>query len=112
MPLPAGALRLTGVSVPPAVLYLCVAALLVGAAPLPYGYYILLRVIACVVFAWGAVLTFDKGNRVLPWMLGALALLFNPIAKVHLQKEVWAMVDIGAAIFLVIAGRWILARRR
>ncbi|MGH8728894.1 MAG: DUF6804 family protein [Burkholderiales bacterium] len=43
----------------------------------------------------------------MPWLFGFLAILFNPIAKVHLPKELWAIVDIGAGIFLLATKRHI-----
>ena len=86
---------------PIGVIYACAAMLFVGAAPLPYGYYTLLRLVACGVFAFAAVVTADRKHKVLPWVFGLTALLFNPIVKVHLPKELWALVDIAAAILLL-----------
>ncbi|MDD5580967.1 MAG: hypothetical protein PHY16_17045 [Methylobacter sp.] len=75
--------------------------LFVGAAPLPYGYYMLLRLVACGVFAFAAFVSFDRKHKTLPWVFGLVALLFNPIIKVHLPKEVWALVDVATAILLL-----------
>jgi hypothetical protein len=86
---------------PTAVIYICAAMLFVGAAPLPYGYYMLLRLVACGVFAFAAFVSFDRKHKTLPWVFGLMALLFNPVIKVHLPKEVWAFVDIAAAILLL-----------
>lgn len=86
---------------PIAVIYICAAMLLVGAAPLPHGYYMLLRLVACGVFAFAAFVSFDRKHKILPWVFGLLALLFNPFIKVHLPKEVWAFVDVAAAILLL-----------
>ena len=87
---------------PVAVIYICAAMLFVAAAPLPYGYYTLLRLVACGVFAFAAFITAERKNKILPWAFGLLALLFNPIVKVHLLKEAWALVDIAAGIFLLV----------
>lgn len=86
---------------PTAVIYICAAMLFVGAAPLPYGYYMLLRLVACGVFAFAAFVSFDRKHKTLPWVFGLVALLFNPIIKVHLPKEVWALVDVATAILLL-----------
>lgn len=86
---------------PTAVIYICAAMLFIGAAPLPYGYYMLLRLVACGVFAFAAFVSFDRKHKTLPWVYGLLALLFNPIIKIHLPKETWAFVDIAAAILLL-----------
>lgn len=86
---------------PVAVIYICAAMLFLGAAPLPYGYYTLLRLVACGVFAFAAFVAYGRKNKVLPWVYALLALVFNPIIKVHLPKELWAFVDIGAGVLLL-----------
>lgn len=32
------------------------------------------------------------------WVFGIIALLFNPIIPVHLSREIWAPIDIMAAL--------------
>ena len=90
---------------PVAVIYILVAMLFIGAAPLPYGYYMLLRFVATGVFAWAAIVSFERKNQSLPWVFGLLALLFNPIVKIHMPKEFWAFIDIGAGLLLLLAKR-------
>jgi len=86
---------------PTAVIYISAGMLFLGAAPLPYGYYMLLRLVACGVFAFAAFIAFDRKSKVLPWVYGLLAVLFNPIINIHLPKEVWAFVDVAAGILLL-----------
>lgn len=86
---------------PPAVIYISAAMLFLGAAPLPYGYYMLLRLVACGVFAYATFVAFERKNKTLPWVFGFMALIFNPIIKIHFPKEVWAFVDIAAGILLL-----------
>lgn len=74
--------------------------LFLGAAPLPYGYYMLLRLVACGVFAFAAFIAFNRKHKVLPWVYGFMALVFNPIIKIHFPKEMWAVVDIASGILL------------
>lgn len=83
------------------VIYIAAAMLFIGVAPLPYGYYMLLRLVATIVFAWAAYVTYEREEEVLPWILGVIALLFNPLIPIHLPKEVWMAVDLGAGIFLL-----------
>ncbi|MCE5232734.1 MAG: DUF6804 family protein [Mizugakiibacter sp.] len=90
---------------PIGVIYACAAMLFVGTAPLPYGYYTLLRLVACGVFSLAAFVSADRKHKVLPWVFGLAALLFNPIAKVHLPKEAWALVDVAAGVFLLVAAK-------
>ncbi len=86
---------------PTAVIYVAAAMLFLGAAPLPYGYYMLLRLVACGVFAFAAFIAFDRKSKVLPWVYGFMALVFNPIIKIHFPKEMWMVVDVAAGILLL-----------
>jgi hypothetical protein len=86
---------------PIAVIYITAALLLIGAAPLPYGYYTLLRIVATGVFVWAAYISHERKNEVLPWIYVISAIIFNPIIKIHLPKELWAIIDIGAGILLL-----------
>ena len=92
------------------IIYIGAAMLLIGVAPLPYGYYLLLRVVATGIFIWAAFVSHERKNEILPWVFGALAILFNPIFKIHLTKEVWMAVDVAAAIFLFIVKDIIVER--
>lgn len=95
---------------PVPVIYFCAALLFIGAAPLPYGYYSFMRLAVCVFFAIAAYVTFERGSKILPWTFGALILLFNPIVKVHLPKEAWAVVDIAAGVFVLFTAKYVRAR--
>jgi hypothetical protein len=86
--------------------------LFLGAVPLPYGYYMLLRIAACGFFIWAAVITYEKQSQYLPWVFGLLALLFNPIIKIHLPKELWAAIDIASAIFILVVRQKLLRPER
>jgi len=86
---------------PVAPIYVISALLFIGAAPLPYGYYMFLRIAACGFFIWASIVTYEKRSQYLPWVFGLLALLFNPIIKIHLPKELWAIIDICSAIFVL-----------
>lgn len=89
-------------TMPLTVIYIATVLLFIGAAPMPYGYYTLLRLIATGVFIWAAFVAHERKFEVLPWVYGVLAILFNPLIKIHLPKELWAVVDIGAGILLLV----------
>ena len=95
---------------PTTVIYITAGMLFLGAAPLPYGYYMLLRLVVTIVFAWAAYATYERKEEVLPWVLGVIALLFNPLIPIHLPKEVWMIVDVGAGIFLLTIKKQIQVR--
>lgn len=90
---------------PPTVIYSGVAMLFIGAAPLPYGYYLLLRLVATGVFIWAAIVAHERNNESLPWIFGVLAILFNPVIQIHLPKEFWAAIDIAAGVLLLATKR-------
>jgi hypothetical protein len=79
--------------------------LLIGVAPLPYGYYTLLRIVASAVFAWAAFASFERNSQFLPWIFTLLVVLFNPIVPIHLTKELWSIIDISAGLFLLVTMR-------
>jgi len=75
--------------------------LFVGVLSLPYGYYMLLRFIACGIFSWAAYVTFERNEDVLPWVFIVLAVVFNPLFKIHFPKELWAVIDFCSGAFLL-----------
>lgn len=70
--------------------------------PWPYGYYVLVRFFAFVVFGCWAYRFYERRQGVLAVTAGALALLFQPFFKVVLGREVWHVVDVAVAIALVV----------
>jgi len=64
----------------------------------PYGYYVLLRVICCAVFAFLAfkALALDKINWV--WILGVTAFIYNPVFPIHLTREIWSVVNVATLL--------------
>ena len=92
---------------PAPVVYVTSVMLLVAAAPLPYGYYTLLRLVATIVFVWAAYVAYQRKKNGLPYAYGILALLFNPIIPIYLDKTLWAIMDIAAGILLLVTLRHI-----
>lgn len=81
------------------------ALLLLALADLPYGYYTLLRLLVCAVGAYGAYLAYSMNRQGWTWTLGAIAVLFNPIIPIYLEREAWAPIDIGVAVVLLVSIR-------
>ncbi len=68
----------------------------------PYSYYQILRWVVTIVSAYSAYLAFNSKVTSWGWVFVVVAILFNPIAPVYLQKETWQILDlIGAIIFSV-----------
>lgn len=86
---------------PPSAIYIATVMLFLGAAPMPYGYYMLLRLVACGIFAFAAFVAFERNSKALPWVYGFVALVFNPIFKIHFPKEIWAVIDVASGILLL-----------
>ena len=75
---------------------------LIAIADLPYGFYKLLRWVACIVGSLLAVESYRQERLGWVWAFGIIALLFNPIAPFSFEKEVWRVFDAIAGIcFLV-----------
>jgi DnaJ domain len=84
-------------------LWLGAAAMLISAAVArhPYSFYILLRWVCCAVFAYSAFTAHEKNRLLWSWIFGALAVVYNPIVRVHLDRTTWAAanwVTVGAII--------------
>ena len=67
---------------------------------LPYGYYTLVRFLSMVGFVYIGYKLLDKNNTVAITFF-VLALLFQPIFKISLGRELWNIVDIVVALFLL-----------
>ena len=86
--------------------------LVIATARLPYGYYTFTRIVTCGVAAWIAVVGFQEGSIDKAWSiaLALIAVLFNPIIPIHLDRSTWFYLDIGAAgVFIA---HLILVRQR
>lgn len=77
--------------------------LLLSIAPLPYGYYIMLRFVVCGAATYLAWKHYEV-IAVHPWTIVfvGVALLFNPFIKVHFSREIWAFCDISVAILFTV----------
>ena len=77
------------------------AILLVAAiAQLPYGYYTFVRIVTCGCAALLAVVGFrERPKNVQAWsiLLSLIAVLFNPIVPIHLDRSAWFYLDLGTA---------------
>ncbi len=87
----------------PAAPKILLAALLLSClAEMPYGYYQFVRFAGLVGFAVLAYNSLKAGQQQMAIVYMCLALLFQPFIKVALGRTVWNVVDIVAAIFLLI----------
>ena len=84
------------------VLYLSLAAmLLLCLAPMPYGYFMLVRFVAAMAFGWLAYRYYKNNKVAATWIFGMLALLFQPFYKIALGRTVWNVIDVIVAILMI-----------
>lgn len=75
--------------------------LLLCLAPMPYGYYQLVRFISMIVFIIMAYLFYNEKREGWAICFGALALLFQPFIKIALGRTIWNIVDVIVALLLI-----------
>ena len=69
---------------------------------MPYGYYQLVRYLALVGFAYLSFTNYGTKNEGLAFIYAMLAVLFQPIIKISLGREIWNVVDVivGAGLLI------------
>ncbi|MBR7619984.1 hypothetical protein JKL49_11350 [Phenylobacterium sp. 20VBR1] len=83
-----------------------------AAGPWPYGFYMLMRLVVCGAAAYLAYSILQRGAaRWLGWAFVALAILYNPVFKVHFERETWVLINLASAFPFGIAG-WMGRPRR
>lgn len=75
--------------------------LLIAILPLPYGYYTLLRWVVCLSAIFSAWVFGGLEKKSWLFLMTVIALLFNPIAPVHLDKGTWVIIDFIVAILFL-----------
>lgn len=81
-----------------------IAFLLAALVDMPYGYYQLLRVLIFAVSVYLAVAESKLEQGVWFWALVACALIYNPIFKFSLGREIWEFVNVATIVFF--AAHW------
>ena len=82
---------------------LSVALLLFALLKLPYSYFTLLRWAVCVIAVYHVVLAYNMKRGVMVIYFGLIAILFNPIIPVYLNKETWRPIDLVVAILFLLS---------
>jgi len=75
--------------------------LLVCVLDMPYGYYQLIRFIALLGFAFLSYQSNKSNRQIEMFIYIALALLFQPIFKISLGRQLWNIVDVVVGISLL-----------
>ncbi|MDR1504472.1 MAG: hypothetical protein LBT43_18655 [Prevotella sp.] len=82
--------------------YILVVALLLCLFPMPYGYFILVRYAAAIIFAIMAYSYYQQNKKSAAYFWIALTLLFQPIFKIALGRFTWNIVDVLIAVVLLV----------
>ena len=86
-------------------------ALLAALGDWPYGYYQLLRFVVCGVSVYVAVVAYGFKSLWATWLFGGIAVLFNPLAPIHLSRALWQPIDFACALLFVVVA-FVLNRPR
>jgi hypothetical protein len=68
----------------------------------PYTFYTLLRLFVCGIAVYLAFAAYTANNKLWPWLMGGLVILFNPLVPIHLNRSSWQVLDALATIALLI----------
>jgi len=71
----------------------------------PYGYYTMLRWIACISSILVVLQAFEKNIDWVKVVFIVIAILFNPLAPIYLSRSTWIPLDIISAILFIFAIR-------
>ncbi len=69
---------------------------------MPYGYYQFVRLASMIIFSWLAYESYQRKEMAFVFIYIGLAVLFQPIIKIALGREIWNIVDVIVAVFLLI----------
>jgi len=69
----------------------------------PYGYYQILRWVVAGVTGYSAYLSYRQDKKAWTWIMAIIAVLFNPIAPIYLNREIWSVLDVIVAAIIFIS---------
>lgn len=75
-------------------------------AELPYGYYQFVRFAALVSFVFLSYRSYENNDKLFAFIFAALAILFQPLIKISLGREVWNIVDVVVGAGLIVTIFW------
>lgn len=81
-------------------------ALGIALLPMPYAYYMLLRIGICSVFAYLAFNAWEASDQNFTWVLGITAAIYNPFVPIYLGREIWIVINLGTIGLL-----WLVKKR-
>jgi len=70
---------------------------------LPYGFFQLLRLIIFGLSAYLCWLSYVSKKGFWTWSFVFIGVLFNPIFPLYLGRDLWRIIDLLVAVFLIIS---------
>lgn len=70
---------------------------------MPYGFYQVVRFAGLIGFAILAYQANEKQNKTEMIIYACLAILFQPLFKISLGREVWNVVDVIVGVALIVS---------
>jgi len=67
----------------------------------PYGFFTLLRLVVFGTAVYLSWLAYKSEKQGWIWIFGFIALAFNPLIPLHLGRDLWMVVDLLVAVFLI-----------
>ena len=77
-------------------------ALLLCLLPLPYGFYIIIRLATAIVAGCWAYKFLSIGKKTYAIISGSIVLLFQPLLKITLDRLTWNIIDVILAGLIVL----------
>lgn len=77
--------------------------LLIALMDLPYEYYTFLRFVVCPVSTYGALVANRSNKSFWTCSLAICAVLFNPLLRVHCERNTWCFLNLLAALLILIS---------
>ena len=70
---------------------------------MPYGYFQLVRFVALVGFAILAYKANEQGRKTEAIIYVCLGILFQPLVKIALGRQIWNIVDVVVGVALIVS---------
>ena len=69
----------------------------------PYGYFQILRWVVAGVAVYNAYIAYKLKQNGWMFIMIAIAILFNPIAPIFLQKQTWIVLDLITSVLMFVS---------
>jgi hypothetical protein len=66
-----------------------------------YGFFTLLRFVIFASSVYVALKAYKSQKEKWVWVFAFIAVLFNPFIPIHLNREVWTIIDLAVGVFLI-----------